>query len=109
MVERLIALGINILFVIGGDGTMRGALALCEEITKHHAKISIIGIPKTIDNDFRFMDQSFGFDTAYAKAVEAIDGAHREAEGAPNGIGLVKLMGPSCRFIACAALWHPIR
>jgi len=53
------------------------------------------------------MDQSFGFDTAYAKAVEAIDGAHREAEGAPNGIGLVKLMGRHAGFIACAATLHP--
>jgi 6-phosphofructokinase 1 len=103
MIDRLLALGINILYVLGGDGTMRGALTLCEEIAKRKLNISIIGIPKTIDNDFRFMDQSFGFDTAYAKAVEAIDGAHREAEGAPNGIGLVKLMGRHAGFIACAA------
>lgn len=103
MVDRLLALKINILFVIGGDGSMRGALALSQEIAKRNLPISIIGIPKTIDNDFRYMDQSFGFDTAYAKAVEAIDGAHREAEGAPNGIGLVKLMGRHSGFIACAA------
>ena len=103
MIDRLQALGVNILFVIGGDGTMRGALTLCDEIAKRKANISIIGIPKTIDNDFRYMDQSFGFDTAYAKAVEAIDGAHREAEGAPNGIGMVKLMGRHAGFIACAA------
>jgi 6-phosphofructokinase 1 len=103
MVDQLEALRINILFVIGGDGTMRGALILRQEIAKRNLKISIIGIPKTIDNDFRYMDQSFGFDTAYAKAVEAIDGAHREAEGAPNGIGLVKLMGRHAGFIACAA------
>lgn len=103
MVDRLLALKINILFVIGGDGSMRGALALSQEIAKRQLPISIIGIPKTIDNDFRYMDQSFGFDTAYAKAVEAIDGAHREAEGAPNGIGLVKLMGRHSGFIACAA------
>lgn len=103
MVDRLLALKINILFVIGGDGSMRGALALSEEIAKRNLPISIIGIPKTIDNDFRYMDQSFGFDTAYSKAVEAIDGAHREAEGAPNGIGLVKLMGRHSGFIACAA------
>ncbi len=103
MVNILEKLGINILFVIGGDGSMRAALAICQEIHKRKLNISIIGIPKTIDNDLRFMDQSFGFDTAFSKAVEAIDGAHREAEGAPNGIGLVRLMGRHSGFIACAA------
>lgn len=103
MVDRLVQLGINILFVIGGDGSMRGALAISEEIRKREIKIGVIGVPKTIDNDFKFMDQSFGFATAYSKALDAIDGAHREAQGAPNGIGLVKLMGRQSGFIACAA------
>ncbi len=103
MVEHLVTLGINIIFIIGGDGSMRGALAISREVEKRDLKISVIGIPKTIDNDFLYMDQSFGFDTAYAKAVEAIDSAHREAEGAPNGIGLVKLMGRHSGFIACTA------
>jgi 6-phosphofructokinase 1 len=103
MADRLKALGVNILFVIGGDGSMRGALALSEEIRKGNLKISIVGVPKTIDNDFLYMDQSFGFASAYAKAVEALNGAHREAQGAPNGVGLVKLMGRHSGFIACAA------
>lgn len=103
MVNRLQALGVNVLFVIGGDGSMRGALALAGEIRKRNLKIGIIGIPKTIDNDFLYMDQSFGFMTAYTKAVEALNGAHREAQGAPNGVGLVKLMGRHSGFIACAA------
>jgi len=103
MVDTLVDSGISVLFVIGGDGSMRGALAIGKEIERRGLEISVIGIPKTIDNDLRFMDQSFGFDTAYSKALEAIDGAHREAEGAPNGIGLVKLMGRHSGFIACFA------
>lgn len=103
MVDRLEALGVNILFIIGGDGSMRGALALAEEIRKRNLNIGIVGVPKTIDNDFLYMDQSFGFMTAYTKAVEALNGAHREAQGAPNGVGLVKLMGRHSGFIACAA------
>lgn len=103
MVNRLVELGISILFVIGGDGTMRGALDLADEIRRRELKIAIIGIPKTIDNDFRFMDQSFGFITAFSKALESIEGAHREAQCAPNGIGLVKLMGRQSGFIACSA------
>jgi len=103
MADRLEELGVNILFAIGGDGTMRGALVLSEEIRRRNLKIALVGIPKTIDNDFRFMDQSFGFVTAYSKALEAIDSAHREAEAALHGIGLVKLMGRHSGFIACAA------
>jgi 6-phosphofructokinase 1 len=103
MVDSLVDSGISVLFVIGGDGSMRGALAISQEIERRNLEISVIGIPKTIDNDLGFMDQSFGYDTAYSKALEAIDGAHREAEGAPNGIGLVKLMGRHSGFIACAA------
>lgn len=103
MVDRLVDLGVNILFVVGGDGTMRGALALAEEIRARDLKLAVVGIPKTIDNDLRFMDQSFGFETAFSKAVEAIDAAHAESKGAPNGIGLVKLMGRHSGFIACAA------
>lgn len=103
MVDRLVELGVNILFVVGGDGTMRGALALAAEIRARDLRTAVVGIPKTIDNDLRFLDQSFGFETAFSKAVEAIDAAHAESKGAPNGIGLVKLMGRHSGFIACAA------
>ena len=103
MVDSLEELDVNVLFVIGGDGSMRGALAISEEIRSRNLDIAVIGIPKTIDNDFQFMDVSFGFVTAYSKALEAIDSAHREAQAAPNGIGLVKLMGRHSGFIACAA------
>ncbi len=103
VVDCLERLGIQILFVIGGDGTMRAALRLVEEIERRGARIAVVGIPKTIDNDLMFMDKSFGFDTAYSKAVEFIRGAHIEAKGAPNGVGLVRLMGRHSGFIACHA------
>ena len=65
--------------------------------------IAVIGIPKTIDNDIHFIDRSFGFESAFAAAVEAIRSAHVEATGARNGVGLVKLMGRHSGFIACHA------
>ncbi len=103
MVDRLVELGIRILFVIGGDGSMRGATAIADEVRQRGLGIAVVGIPKTIDNDLLFMDQSFGFQTASGEAVRAIDCAHREAKGAPNGVGLVKVMGRHSGFIACAA------
>lgn len=103
MVDHLENLGVNILFIIGGDGSMRGALALIAEIKRRGLKIAVIGIPKTIDNDLRYIDVSFGYTSAYSEAVKAIECAHREAQGAANGIGLVKLMGRHSGFITCAA------
>jgi 6-phosphofructokinase 1 len=103
IVDCLERMGINILFVIGGDGTIKGSMGLIEEIAKRNLKIGVVAIPKTIDNDIMYTDRSFGFDTAYTKAVEFIRAAHAEARGAPNGIGLVKLMGRHSGFIACNA------
>lgn len=95
--------GINVLFVIGGDGTLRGALDISEEAQKRKMNVSVVGVPKTVDNDILHVDQSFGFETAFAEAVKAISSANTEALGAPNGIGLVKLMGRHSGFIACFA------
>ncbi len=103
MVDCLVRMSVNTLFVIGGDGTMRGALAISEEVHRRGLPIAVVGIPKTIDNDIPFIDQSFGFSTAVAAAVEPIRSAHTEALGAPLGIGLVKLMGRHSGFIACHA------
>ena len=103
MVDTLAALGIGALFVVGGDGTLRGATKIIAEIERRGLLISVIGIPKTIDNDIHFIDRSFGFESAFAAAVEAIRSAHVEATGARNGIGLVKLMGRHSGFIACHA------
>jgi 6-phosphofructokinase 1 len=103
MVDCLERMSVSILFVIGGDGTMRGALAISQEISRRGLPIAVVGIPKTIDNDIPFIDQSFGFESAVAAAGQPIRSAHTEALGAPLGIGLVKLMGRHSGFIACHA------
>jgi 6-phosphofructokinase 1 len=103
MVATLQRLGIGILFVVGGDGTMRGAIALVKEIAQQGLPIGVVAIPKTIDNDIHFIDRSFGFETAFSAAVDVIRAAHVEATGAHNGIGVVKLMGRHSGFIACYA------
>ena len=103
MVDNLEKMGIGLLFTIGGDGTLRGALELTKAIKKRGLRISVIGIPKTIDNDISGIEQSFGFSTAVEAARLAICGAHEEARGAWNGVGLVKLMGRGSGFIAAYA------
>ncbi|RME25229.1 MAG: ATP-dependent 6-phosphofructokinase [Deltaproteobacteria bacterium] len=108
MVDTLDRMGIGILFTIGGDGTHRGALAIHDEITKRGLKIAVVGIPKTIDNDILLVEKTFGFETAFSIAIEAIRAAHVEASGAPNGVGLVRLMGRHSGYIAAnAALAEP--
>jgi len=103
IVDCLERQGVDVLFVIGGDGAMRGAQDIVAEIERRQLKISVIGLPKTIDNDLVYMDKSFGFETAFAEAVRVIRCAHSEAKGAYNGIGLVKLMGRESGFIAVHA------
>ncbi|MGE4290964.1 MAG: ATP-dependent 6-phosphofructokinase [Desulfovibrio sp.] len=100
MVDTLERRNINCLFIIGGDGTMRAAQAIVEEITRRNIKIAVIGVPKTIDNDISFVTRSFGFDTAVEKATEAIQCAHVEATGVDRGLGIVKVMGRQSGFIA---------
>jgi 6-phosphofructokinase 1 len=103
LVDTLSAWRINILFTIGGDGTMRGAHALCREIRRRKLKIAVVGIPKTIDNDIPFVRRSFGFETAVMLASRALRSAHTEAESLRRGIGLVKLMGRNSGYIAANA------
>lgn len=103
IVDTLEILNINILFCIGGDGTLRGAHAIHQEISKRKLKIAVAGIPKTIDNDINLIDKSFGFETAFSIANDIIRYAHNEASGAYNGIALVKLMGRDSGFIAAHA------
>jgi 6-phosphofructokinase 1 len=103
VVDFLEKQGINVLFCVGGDGTLRGAHAICEESSRRGLRLSIVGIPKTIDNDIAFVWQSFGYITAVEKAREALNGAHAEAKASPNGISLVKLMGRDAGFIAAGA------
>ena len=95
---------IGILFAIGGDGTLRGAQAIGDEAARRGLKISVIGVPKTIDNDISFVQKTFGFETAVTEARRATYAANAEAEAARNGIGLVKLMGRDSGFIAAYAV-----
>ena len=108
MAETLERRGIGLLLVVGGDGTMRGAHALYEEVARRRLPISIVAVPKTIDNDIYLVERTFGFETAFSIATEAIRAAHVEAKAYVNGIGLVKLMGRYSGSIAAhAALAEP--
>jgi 6-phosphofructokinase 1 len=105
IVDAMEKLNLNMLFTIGGDGTQHGTLDIAEEVDKRRLKIALVGIPKTVDNDFALIDRSFGFETAVEKAVESVAAAHMEAASAINGVGLVKLMGRESGYIAaCTAL-----
>ncbi|WP_246065236.1 ATP-dependent 6-phosphofructokinase [Aeromicrobium piscarium] len=101
MVDTLVDRGIDILFVIGGDGSMRGAHAIHEEIARRELSIAVVGVPKTIDNDIPLIGTSFGFQTAYAKAAESIKAARVESDAAVGGVAVVKVMGRHAGFVAC--------
>jgi 6-phosphofructokinase 1 len=103
MVDTLEKYQIKILFTIGGDGTFRGARDIVDEIKRRDLKISVIAIPKTIDNDIYCSERTFGFNTAIEEARKSIYIAHEEAKAAWNGIGLVKLMGRDSGFITAYA------
>jgi len=103
IVDALDRMNISMLFVIGGDGTFRAGSKIWAEIKQRGLKISVVAIPKTIDNDIYLVSKTFGFDTAVEMACQAIRCAHTEAIGVPNGIGLVKVMGRYSGFIAAAA------
>lgn len=102
-VDYLVEAGIDILYCVGGDGTMCGAHQIAAEVGRRELPIAIVGVPKTIDNDIKFCYRTFGFFTAIAEADQMIDGAHTEAKSVRRGIGLVKLMGRNAGFIAAAA------
>lgn len=103
IVDGLEHYAIDMLFTIGGDGTIRGSNDIEGEIARRGLAVAVINIPKTIDNDIPFISRSFGFQTAFSEAVESIRCVHNEARGAPNGIGIVKVMGRKSGFIAAHA------
>ena len=103
LMDTLEEMKINILYAIGGDGTLRGAHDFSELARSRGVDLAVVGIPKTIDNDISFIQRSFGFETAVSNSANAIYAAHTEARGAPNGVGLVKLMGRHSGFIAASA------
>lgn len=100
IVDALERMNVSILFMIGGDGTMRAASNVVTELAKRGLSISVVGLPKTIDNDINYASPSFGFDTSVETAAMAIKGAHVEATGAPWGMGMVKVMGRDAGYIA---------
>ena len=109
IVDTLVRMNINVLFCIGGDGSLRCAREVAEACMARHLSISVVGVPKTIDNDLQFVGPSFGFETAVAEATNVIRAAHMEARGTFNGVGLVKLMGRDSGFItAYAAVANPV-
>jgi 6-phosphofructokinase 1 len=103
IVDCLKDMKIDILFTIGGDGTLRGARDVFTEIQRRGLRIAVVGVPKTIDNDIAYVEKTFGLETAFSVAAEAIRSAHTEAVGAINGIGIVKVMGRFSGFIAANA------
>ncbi|MEN8246567.1 MAG: ATP-dependent 6-phosphofructokinase [Thermodesulfobacteriota bacterium] len=103
IVDSLERMNVGILFMVGGDGTLKAATLVAETILERGLKISVVGIPKTIDNDIYMVARSFGFETAVDVATEAIKGAHNESKGYPNGVGLIKLMGRHSGYIAATA------
>ena len=109
IVDTLVRMNINMLFCVGGDGSLRCAGEVAEECRRRGLSISVVGVPKTIDNDLQFVGRSFGFETAVAEATLVIRSAHTEAKGTFNGIGLVKLMGRDSGFItAYSAIANPV-
>lgn len=102
-VDFLISQGVGMLFTVGGDGTQRGGNALYEEAQSRGHPLAVVGIPKTIDNDVRFVSRTFGYGTAVDEAVRVIESAHTEARSVDNGVAVVKLMGRHAGFIAAAA------
>ena len=101
--DNLIRRGVNILFTVGGDGTQRGAFELYKEAQRRGHALSVVGVPKTIDNDVSFVSRTFGYLTAVEEACRVLESAHTEARSVPMGIGLVKLMGRHAGFITAGA------
>jgi len=109
MVQNLVNMRINMLFTIGGDGTLKGASEIAKEIQRRGLEISVVGVPKTVDNDLQFVGNTFGFETAVYQSTPVITAAHAEARSVYNGLGIVKLMGRDSGFIsAYATLANPV-
>lgn len=103
-VDNLIGRGVNILFTVGGDGTQRGAHDLYQEARKRGYALSVVGVPKTIDNDVGFVSRTFGYLTAVEEAARVLGCAHTEACSVPGGISVVKIMGRHAGFLTAGAV-----
>jgi len=100
IVKRLDMMGVDMLFVVGGNGGNAGAAAIQAECRERDVICSVIGIPKSIDNDILLIDRCFGFETAVEEAQRPLLAAKVEASSAYRGVGVVKLMGRQSGFIA---------
>jgi 6-phosphofructokinase 1 len=103
IVDTLVREHVDLFFPVGGDGALRGALEISEEIARRGLDIAVVGLPKTIDNDIPWVRRSFGFQTAVRVASEAVRAAHIEATAVRRGLGLVRLMGRHTGFLAATA------
>ncbi len=88
--------GLEVIIVIGGDGTMSGAAELIE------MGLDFIGVPKTIDNDLWSTEITFGHDTAVTTAAEALDKVHDTASS-HHRVMVVELMGRYAGWLALHA------
>ena len=109
--ENCAKLGISALVIIGGDDSNTNACLLAEYYKKKNIPIQVIGCPKTIDGDLKnkYIETSFGFDTASKVYSELIGNIERDANSAKKYWHFVKLMGRSASHIAleCALKTHP--
>jgi len=94
--QELAGRGVDVLIVVGGEDTLGVAVKL------HQAGVRLVGVPKTIDNDVNGTDYTFGFDTAFSIATEAIDRLHTTAESHDRVI-VVEVMGRHAGWIALEA------
>lgn len=102
VIDNLSSHGIRILYVIGGDGSMRAAHAIWKMAKDSGQRISVVGIPKTMDNDILWVWQSFGFLSAVEKAREAILSLYTEVTSNPR-LCIIQLFGSDSGFVASHA------
>ena len=98
MVENLNGV-LDILYVIGGDGSMRAAHRLAQAVSRKRLDLAVVGIPKTMDNDVLWVWQSFGFMSAVEQATEMVKTLHTEASSNPR-LAVVQVYGSDSGFVA---------
>jgi 6-phosphofructokinase 1 len=94
--RRLNELGIEGLIVIGGDGSLRGAMAL------HKLDFPVVGIPASIDNDINGTNMSIGVDTALNTIIDALDRV-RDTASSHTRAFVIEVMGRNCGYLAIIA------
>ncbi len=102
IVAALSAAGMNIVYVIGGDGSMRAAHCIWREAQQQGRDISVVAVPKTTDNDILWVWQSFGFLSGVEKAREEILNLHTEARSNPR-LGVIQLFGSDSGYVVSHA------